>query len=105
METLIKKISLEPYITRFPICWPSLNGDAVDFIDVSNTVDCLKTNYGKLPLGVNEDCVDEESTFPSAMKGKVLSFQVLQRWFVEMFQYKKFLYSQSCNNLLQDFLR
>lgn len=115
METIIKKISLEPYITRFPVCWPALSGGTNYDTNTSDVVvhyvdgDCPMANYGQIPLGV---CVSKTVTGETIhydivfhdpeneVEGEdemVLPYQTLQRWFLEMLAYRRVLYSESCH--------
>lgn len=108
MEKFYKKISLEPYTTRFPLCYPSLkDGELYYFDPYNHDIDEL-SNYGKLPLGINETtiCACDNSIlsyydFTQEMgenyTTRVLSFAVLQRWFTQMLEYRKKLYSDECH--------
>ena len=102
MEILNKKISLEPYITRFPVCYPSLFNGEVNYLNPNSEEAINLAQYGKMPLGINEDSIrqyydDFTEDMGEKYGGKVLSYAVLQRWFTEMLEYRKMLYSNSCH--------
>lgn len=102
MEILNKKISLEPYITRFPVCYPSLFNGEVNYLDPNSEEAVNLAQYGKMPLSINEDSIrqyydDFTEDMGEKYGGKVLSYAVLQRWFTEMLEYRKMLYSNSCH--------
>lgn len=102
METLNKKISLEPYITRFPVCYPSLFNGEVNYLEPNSEEAINLAHYGKMPLGISEESIGKDyDDFTEDMRekygGKVLSYAVLQRWFTEMLEYRKMLYSNSCH--------
>jgi len=113
MEKFNKKISLEPYTTRFPLCYPSLKDGELCYFDPNNYDINETSNYGKLPLGINEYtldvCSDGSITTYSdftpemgAYSGSVLSFAVLQRWFTQMLEYRKKLYSDECHGKFEN---
>ena len=102
MEIISRKISLEPYITRYPVCYPSLDDGLMSYLKPNSLQAMSSANYGKMPLGINEESIEMSySAFTQEMHdayhGIVLSYQVLQRWFKEMLDYKRMLYSNSCH--------
>lgn len=103
METINRKISLEPYITRFPVCWPALKEGEIHYLNLySDYADMTMANYGKMPLGISESAIhDSYREFSDEMffsyKGKVLPYYTLQQWFNHMISYRKILYSNECH--------
>ena len=102
MEVISRKISLEPYTTRYPVCYPSLDGGVVIYLQPNGNDAVYVANYGRMPLGIDEESIDKHySDFTQEMHDayhdKVLSYQVLQRWFTEMIEYRRMLYNNPCH--------
>ena len=101
MEVITRKISLEPYITRYPVCYPSLYDGFMFYLQPNSNDALYFANYGRMPLGVNEASIGEPySAFTTEMgsySGMTLSYQVLQRWFTEMLEYRNMLYNNPCH--------
>ena len=108
MEKINRKISLEDYTARFPVCYPSLTNGELYYVIPNREITDNLSNYGRIPLGISEVSIYSANTSISgysafteemgeAYSGDVLSFSVLQRWFTEMIQYRDNLYSNVCH--------
>lgn len=102
METIVKQISLEPYITRFPVCWPSLKDGEVVYVNPYEINNNPLVNYGKIPLGINENVIHQSySVFTTEMwnaySGETLSYNTLQEWFTMMLSYRRVLSDNECH--------
>jgi hypothetical protein len=114
METISKKISLEPYITRFPLCYPCLYAGEVVYLDPDSNEAKYVANYGKIPLGVRlsdtsymtdgsySALTEEYSAFTESYSARTLSYQTLQDWFITMIDYRSNLYSNSCHGKFEN---
>ena len=97
MKTIKKKISLEPLITRFPLCYPSLVDGEITYY---SGITFNNAFYGCIPLGVSSAVTGSFSGFTDEMgeayNDCVLDCYTLQQWFNEFVDYYALLRSAEC---------
>lgn len=104
MERIVRKISLEPMTSRFPVCYPSLddNGE-VSYIESGSEESKGNAFYGKVALGINETVCGSYSSFTESMgeaySGTVLTHYTLQQWLTEFDRYFSIIYGSSCGRV------
>lgn len=112
MQTLNKTISLEPLITRYPMCYPSIVDGEVSYYTPEDPESVKNAFYGKIPLGVNEDVCGTYDHFTSDIGGtytgetmydkyheKTLDYYTLQKWMGEFEYYYSLLRSVECRGV------
>ena len=102
MNTIKKNISLEPLITRFPVCFPSISGGVISYYDTTNTIRVNNAFYGCIPLGIDESLFGGSySGFTTEMSerysGVTLHCYELQKWLNGFRDYLNTLRSVECH--------
>lgn len=99
-KTITKTISLEQFKTRYPLCYPSLVGGEIQYLDTTSA-STRTAFYDCIPLGVCEGITGNYSGFTQEMgeayHGIVLFYHTLQEWFNEFRAYYKLIYSNECH--------
>ena len=99
MPTIAKNIALEQFRTRFPVCFPAIDGDG----EVSYISDLLhqdSAHYGMIPLSLSSGVTGSFSEFTEEMQekysGSVFPCYTLQSWLDEFIAYFDTLKSLGC---------
>ena len=101
METIKRKVSLEPLITRYPVCYPSIKDGEISLL-TSDSLEALKNAYyGCIPLGINEEITGPYSGFTEEMSeaysGSTIFCYTLQKWMNEFERYYSLIRSDVCH--------
>ena len=102
-KTISKQISLEPFKTRYPVCFPSLRGGEIAFLTPTSGDTLTNAFYNCIPLGISEDITGPYSDFTNAMHeayhNKVIFCHTLQEWMNDFRSYFKLIYSNVCHGI------
>lgn len=101
MQTIIRKVSLGPLITRYPVCYPSIKDGEITYLSPDSFDEIKNAHYGYIPLGVNGSVIGSYSDFTEEMgeayNGMTISYYTLQKWMNEFEDYYRLIRSDECH--------